>query len=414
MGSWLPVENVKHVRKRRHAVKNLSLKWSFVLYVLVCTATAFILSLVSASIFAQRRNDLYLSLEASSLPTQGFSEAAGQDGNDADENTVHIYSMSGDRNISADDVRKIAFYGWMSFLTIPVIALLCILFTGILFYHRKLKKPLKLFDDASARIAAGDLDFSIAYDNRNEMGRLAQSFDAMRAGLMENNRKMWRMIEQRKQLNAAFAHDLRTPLTVLRGYTEYLSAYIPQKRVPEEKLLSTVQLMHAYVLRLEGYTASMSMLQNLEEVKPNRQHISFTDLSKRLKGAADMLRGSQTLYYQFLGEGEVYADPDLITQVLENMVANAVRFTKTRIDIFAALNGELLTLTVTDDGPGFSDKTLRKGIAPYQSRKEEDVHSGHFGLGLYICSMLCRCHGGSVFIGNDGGAKVTAVFDCRL
>lgn len=408
------MESVIHKRKQRHAIKNLPLKWSFVLYVLVCTVTALTLSLIAAGIFAQLRDDLYIGMESRKIPMQSNKNEAGQDISGTDEDAIIIYSLPDGMDSLPDVEQKMAFYGWMTFMCIPVVALLCILITGILFYHRKLKKPLRLFDDASARIAAGDLDFSIVYDNRNEMGRLAQSFDAMRAGLMENNKKMWRMVEQRKQVNAAFAHDLRTPLTVLRGYTEYLSAYIPQKRVPEEKLLSTVQLMHAYVLRLEGYTASMSMLQNLEEVKPNRQHISFTDLSKRLKGAADMLRGSQTLYYQFLGEGEVYADPDLITQVLENMVANAVRFTKTRIDIFAALNGELLTLTVTDDGPGFSDKTLRKGIAPYQSRKEEDVHSGHFGLGLYICSMLCRCHGGSVFIGNDGGAKVTAVFDCRL
>jgi signal transduction histidine kinase len=407
------VESVIHKRKQRHAIKNLPLKWSFVLYVLVCTVTALTLSLIAAGIFAQLRDDLYIGMESRKIPMQSNKNEAGQDISGTDEDAIIIYSLPDGMDSLPDVEQKMAFYGWMTFMCIPVVALLCILITGILFYHRKLKKPLRLFDDASARIAAGDLDFSIVYDNRNEMGRLAQSFDAMRAGLMENNKKMWRMVEQRKQVNAAFAHDLRTPLTVLRGYTEYLAAYIPQKRVPEEKLLSTVSLMHSYVLRLEGYAQSMGMLQNLEEVRPSRQHISFEELCGRLKGAAQMLRGTRNLQFYSLGEGRVFADPDMILQVLENLAANAARYAKTKICVFAALDGGVLALTVSDDGEGFSEQDISKGIAPYNHRKDGDALSGHFGLGLYICSVLCRHHGGSLSIGNDNGAKVTAVFDVK-
>lgn len=400
-------------RIRRHSIKNLPLKWSFVLYVLMCTVIAFSLSFIAAGIFVQLRNDLYLSMEARKIPLHNYREASGPDVSGQEEDGITIYSLPDDADLMPDAQRKITLYGWMSFLCIPAITLLCILFTGILFYHRKLKKPLRLFDNASARIASGDLDFSIAYDNRNEMGRLARSFDAMRAGLLENNKNMWRMIEQRKQLNAAFAHDLRTPLTVLRGYTEYLGAYIPQKRVPEEKLLSTVSLMHSYVLRLEGYAASMGMLQNLEEVRPRRQDIPFEELCRRLKGAAEMLRGTLNLQFRLLGEGRINADPDMVMQVLENLVANAARYAKSKIDVSAALDGEMLTLTVTDDGAGFSEQIISKGIAPYNHRKDEGADSGHFGLGLYICSVLCRHHGGSLSLGNGNGAKVTAVFHVK-
>jgi K+-sensing histidine kinase KdpD len=184
--------------------------------------------------------------------------------------------------------------------------------------------------------------------------------------------------------------------------------------VPEEKLLSTVSLMHSYVLRLEGYAQSMGMLQNLEEVRPSRQHISFEELCGRLKGAAEMLRGTQNLQFCSLGEGEVFADPDMILQVLENLAANAVRYAKTKICVSAALDGEMLALTVSDDGEGFSEQDISKGIAPYNHRKDGDALSGHFGLGLYICSVLCRHLGGSLSIGNDNGAKVTAIFDVKI
>lgn len=95
------------------------------------------------------------------------------------------------------------------------------------FYLRKIKKPLAILDLASSRIAAGELEFIDEYDSRNEFGRLAESFETMRVSLHKANREMWQMMEARKRLNAAFAHDMRTPLTVLRGYSDFLLKYIP-------------------------------------------------------------------------------------------------------------------------------------------------------------------------------------------
>ncbi len=66
---------------------------------------------------------------------------------------------------------------------------------------------------------------------------LCMAFDEMRQTLYENNREMWRSLEERKRLNSAFSHDLRTPLTVLRGYTDFLEKYIPSGKVSEQKLL---------------------------------------------------------------------------------------------------------------------------------------------------------------------------------
>ena len=93
-----------------------------------------------------------------------------------------------------------------------------------LFYRRKLKGPIALLDMASRKIAEKDLDFAIHWDRRDEMGALCASFEEMRRALWENNRVMWRQMEERKRLNAAFAHDLRTPLTVLSGYAGMLRA----------------------------------------------------------------------------------------------------------------------------------------------------------------------------------------------
>ena len=87
---------------------------------------------------------------------------------------------------------------------------------ALLFYKNKLKKPIDILNGASKKIANNNLDFKIQYDSKDEMGQLCSSFEKMRISLSENNSRMWRSMEERKRLNAAFAHDLRTPLTDIK------------------------------------------------------------------------------------------------------------------------------------------------------------------------------------------------------
>ena len=105
------------------------------------------------------------------------------------------------------------------------------------------------------------------------MGQLCSSFEKMRISLSENNSRMWRSMEERKRLNAAFAHDLRTPLTVLRGYTDLLSQYLPQDKIPKDKVMSTVNTMSGHITRLENYVISMNTLQKLEDIEINPKNI---------------------------------------------------------------------------------------------------------------------------------------------
>ncbi|WP_259455858.1 HAMP domain-containing protein [Bacillus sp. PK3_68] len=98
-----------------------------------------------------------------------------------------------------------------------------------LFYKLKLKKPLELLRRASEKISVNDLEFHIYYDGRDEMSELCGAFEKMRSQLEGNYKILWRSVEERKQINAIFAHDLRTPLSVLKGYSELLTTYLPQK-----------------------------------------------------------------------------------------------------------------------------------------------------------------------------------------
>lgn len=135
---------------------------------------------------------------------------------------------------------------------------ICIVLSSLLFYRNKLKKPIEALSVASDKIAKNDLDFCVFYDSKDEMGQLCSNFEKMRAALEKNNREMWKSMEERKRLNAAFSHDLRTPLTVLRGYSDFIKNYLPQGKITEDKLIATFSTISENIFRLENYVKMMS------------------------------------------------------------------------------------------------------------------------------------------------------------
>lgn len=311
-------------------------------------------------------------------------------------------------------------------ILIPAWVLGCVGITAVMFYKKELEKPIKVLKDASDKISDNCLEFEMEPVKQNELGQLCRSFEDMRQALYENNKEMWHMLEERKRLNAAFSHDIRTPLAVLKGYQEMLRNYAPEGKFSEEQLIEMIDTMGNQVERLESYTQKMSALQKLEDVDPNVAAVDLKKFAKQCQETGKMLAGE--LEFEFCTEVEgldtldtasmpmLYIDPELVMEVYENLISNAVRFAKSMIMVTLDYKEKdrVLSFVVEDDGPGFSEEALQRGTDPfYGSEKEGCVH---FGLGLYICKTICRKHGGDIKTENrilDGtvvGSRVVASF----
>ena len=106
---------------------------------------------------------------------------------------------------------------------------------------------------------------------------------------------------------------------------------------------------------------------------------------------------------------QMYLDSAFISQVFNNLISNAVRYARTLVTISFAVYDDGLLISVSDDGKGFDQDSLQKAANPYFTR--ESNHSEHFGLGLYICKLLCERHNGHLRIQNTAdGASVSAYF----
>jgi len=289
-----------------------------------------------------------------------------------------------------------------------------IVLMGSLFYRWKLKKPLEILMQASEKISANDLGFHISYDSRDEMGELCRVFENMRGQLEKNYQTLWRSVEERKQLNAIFAHDLRTPLSVLKGYSEFLTAYLPERKISEDKLLDTIQTMQAHIVRLESYTEAMNSIQKLEDMPVQSGMIKTDELISLLNDSARQVTGrnGKTFGSSIAVEAnEITVDVHLAMQVFENLIVNAARYASSHVSVHYNVGKDLFSITVADDGAGFSEVALRKAVLPFYRGEVWDANE-HHGLGLYICKVLCEKHEGSLQVANGqhGGGNVTASF----
>ena len=309
--------------------------------------------------------------------------------------------------LSPEDQRTVDILRALPRVTTPVWSALCILGAALLFYRNKLKRPLAELRLASEKISQNDLDFTVVVHNRDELGQLCASFETMRAALAQNFSEMWRQMEERKRLNAAFAHDLRTPLTVLKGHNEMLQFS------GDEQTRATAVTMQRHISRLEHYVDTMSQLRRLEDTQPVYRQTPLKVLVASLYESGTILceqAGKRFSMENRITSLSLPLDGDLISRVYGNLIANAVRYAASQVELCLEETAEGLLLSVSDDGPGFDKNSLEKATEPYFTGEKAD----HFGLGLYTSKILCEHHDGWLRIENTvSGAKVTVFFKSR-
>ena len=377
----------------------LSLRKSLILYVVAFAALAVVLS---AATFALC-NGAAESIRAAYPPSGEKYYLTNEQGERLGEGA---YIGTEPVSLSEKDENIIALLELIPTVAVPVYSACCIIAAAMLFYRNRLKEPLATLREASEKIADNDLDFSVRCTSNDELGQLCQSFETMRATLADNFSQMWRQVEDRKALNAAFAHDLRTPLTVLKGYNEMLQASDdPQTR-------ETAVTMGKHIARMEGYVDSMSRLGRMEDARPAYKLVELRPLAASLGDSARILcekRGKELVVQTNLPDAPLYLDGDFVSQVCSNLVSNAARYAKRTVKLSFSVDGGGLLLSVWDDGKGFDKNGLQKVASPYYT--EETDRSEHFGLGLYICKLLCERHNGCLQIENAAdGARVSACF----
>lgn len=310
-----------------------------------------------------------------------------------------------------------------------LLSLAGILFCSLYFYRQKLRLPLKLLSEATGQIAAQNLDFDLEYNCQDEMGDLCRSFSQMKNALYENNKRLWSALEERKRLQASVAHDLRNPIAIIQGYTEYLEDKAAAGELTPEKSLRIAQNMNLAAKRLERYTDSIHTLSQLEDITVKKEMVSMSRLAEDLAADFSLIaqNNGRTLHVTSdWADGipekniSILADTAILYRVLENIIGNSLRFSQK--DIFmdislksgsASPSSRMLTIHVRDDGNGFPAPMLEKAFEPcFPHASHASGADGHMGMGMAVSRILCQKHGGALSLsnGSSGGAQVKISF----
>ena len=274
-------------------------------------------------------------------------------------------------------------------------------------FGRRLTRPIRQAEEATRRITAGDLSARVpvpAHPTDDEVTSLLTSINTM-AEVLERSKGVER------QFLLSVSHDLRTPLTSIRGYAEAIA----DGALPDAAEGGTVILSEAR--RLERLVGDLLDLAKLES-----RSFSLTDepvdLVTVAEGTADGFRPEATDAGVTLvvrgGEAPavVRGDPDRLAQVAANLVQNALKFARTRIEMTVQTANGWARLSVSDDGPGIAAEDLPHVFERlYASRHQPQHKEVGSGLGLAIVRELVTAMGGTVqaTAAEEGGACLSVV-----
>lgn len=287
-----------------------------------------------------------------------------------------------------------------------IIFSVCVIIGIFLFYRRSIQKPLDALNEGIRKISAQELDFSLECDAKNELGRLCGAFDTMRRELSQAFQSLWKSEENQRNLYRAFAHDLRTPLTIIKGNNDNIEL-VAAKNNDWALALQAVNLSNGAIARIETYTEQLRQLEGIEDWQPDPKKTDLSALAETIVQQATVIcnqHGKEIVVSKDV-HGYADLDADMLQRILDNLLINAVQYARQTIRLVLEQKDGRLCLTVSDDGPGFDPEAIKQGIAPFYSTKKAE---GHTGIGLTISQKLLTKLQSTLSIDNveTGGACV--------
>lgn len=386
-------------------IRNLSVRKTILLYMVVALFGSFLLSAAIVRMASRMQMRVWWHY----VDEEAYFQAVEQEGPNyvTDIPRPSVYEMTRSDYVASE------FCDFLQTYTILILSMVGSCAAVFLFYRNKLKRPMEELVFASKKIAENHLDFHITYENRDEMGMLCREFERMREELAKNHRILWKHIEEEKILRAAIAHDIRSPLSVLKGYQEMLMEDLQDTDIDREQVMEMLSESWRQIERMDAFVETMRKMNSLENRELAATEISAEQLEADLRAELMILEKEyeKQSVLQVQASDELFCgDKEMILEVTENLLSNAFRYGKHQVEILARVGYLELCICVRDDGDGFQEAEEKIVEAFHQQNIKDSLK--HAGIGMYISRLYCEKHGGRLVLENDKqkGAVVTAIF----
>lgn len=279
----------------------------------------------------------------------------------------------------------------------------------VFFMTGKILKPLKELQKAAQDISAGLLGRRAEVRTKDEIGALAESFNAMAEQIESQMTELSAVSEQRRQMLGSLTHEMKTPMTSIIGYSDSL-LHVNLKKEQQERAL-----MHIYeeCSRLERLSSKLMCLMGLyDNDSISMEEVSVQQLFERVAELEESnLEKKRMKLISVCSMKNLMADQDLMESLLINLIDNGIRASSEGTEIF--LEGEEGRITVRDRGCGIpKEEIARVTDAFYMVDKARSRKAGGCGLGLALCSRIAELHNAEILIESEvgKGSSVSVVF----
>ena len=349
----------------------------------------------------------------------GFSQTQAKHVQESSSQASDSSQMGYDISLPQSSSSQVKLMAKDMILTATIILVFTALSVGLWIY-RSIAVPLVKLKKATKNIKEGNLDFVLEVEGNDEFSQLCQDFEEMRKRLKESTEEKILMDKENKELISNISHDLKTPITAVKGYVEGIM----------DGVADTPEKMDRYVRTIYNKTNEMDHLINeltfYSKIDTNRIPYTFSKLNVEdyFSDCAEELglemetRGIELVYANYVEKGvQVIADGEQIRRVIHNIVSNAIKYMeKPRgiIQLRVKDVGDFIQVEIEDNGKGIAAKDLPYIFDRfYRTDVSRNSSQGGSGIGLSIVKKIMEDHGGKVWATSRLGIGTIMYFVLR-
>ena len=296
---------------------------------------------------------------------------------------------------------------WTLLLCLIFLILMDVLLVSVLFAGR-LSKKVNYMKQATDQIKNQQLDFVVENTGIKEFDSVMSSLDELRTHLRESFSQQWQLQQQKKEQMGALAHDIKTPLTIIRGNTDLL---LETELSGEQK--DYLSYISNNVLRIQEYVKNLIEISRGKMELGKKQDVKVSEFIEDIEEQFLPLlkyKNLKLISHHRIKAKNINMNPVFLIRALMNLVDNAVYYSRFSGIIYFDTWEEsgYYCLSIEDEGKGFSKEDLKYATTEFYRGNQNRKMDGHYGMGLSIALQIATMHNGDILVENgQRGAKVT-------
>ncbi len=291
----------------------------------------------------------------------------------------------------------------INFLFATLIIIFCFIstFAVTLIWVKRITRQLSPMLEASDKIAKQELDFEIGSSHIKEFNDVLNSLDKMKIALSDSLMENWIQEENKRNQISALTHDLKTPISIVKGNAELLkeTSLSEEQKTYVDFIIKNSNRISDYSIAL----MNMNRSNQINNFKP--QKVQVTTVVEKIKELAKEITSvnklilSETINFE---DRILMIDTKLFERIIQNILSNAVQYApaKSIIELSLITTNSKLEISISDQGQGFSKEDLEHAMEQFY-RGDKSRHSSiNYGLGLYISAQIMALHSGKILLQN--------------